>query len=113
MRARETLVPGGWVLYEPGFVRSSGALMEALLAVLPLRAETLRVAGRDVLTPRLVSWHGDPGTSYAYSGSRFEPGPWPAVLDVLRAQLAEVGVFNSMLATAATLSASTLTTSPS
>jgi alkylated DNA repair dioxygenase AlkB len=97
MRARETFGPGGWVLYEPGFVPASGQLMGALLETLPLKAEALHLYGRDVLTPRLVSWHGDLGASYAYSGSRFEPSPWPDVVGSTRERLREIGEFNSML----------------
>jgi alkylated DNA repair dioxygenase AlkB len=97
VRAREQLAPGGWLLYEPGFVPASGQLMESLLKVLPLQPAVLRIGGREVLTPRLVSWHGDPGTSYAYSGSRFEPGAWPEALASLRALLTDIGDFNSML----------------
>jgi alkylated DNA repair dioxygenase AlkB len=74
--------------------------MEALRATLPLRQEELRFAGKEVRTPRLVSWHGDPGASYAYSGRRFDPAPWtPELLAVKERVDSAVGVrFNSVLA---------------
>jgi len=46
--------------------------------------ETVRVYGKNHLTPRLVSWYGDPGASYAYSGIFHQPRPWTAVLRALR-----------------------------
>jgi alkylated DNA repair dioxygenase AlkB len=101
---RWALGDGGWVLHAPGFVASHGedhqALMERLLASLPLRQETVHVAGRSHPTPRLTSWHGDPGCAYAYSGRVFEPEPWTEELARLRDRLTPLcGVrFNSVLA---------------
>jgi alkylated DNA repair dioxygenase AlkB len=34
--------------------------------------------------PRLVAWHGDPGTAYTYSGTLHEPLPWTPVLQSIR-----------------------------
>ena len=49
--------------------------------------------------PRLTSWHGDPGCSYAYSGRLFHPAPWTPELAALRDRLiaAEGCAFNSVL----------------
>ena len=98
--ARRDLADDAWVALLEGFVRNDATVMEALRATLPLRQETLRFVGKEVRTPRLVSWHGDPGASYAYSGRRFEPAPWtPALLAVKERVDAVVGVrFNSVLA---------------
>ena len=39
--------------------------------------------GKRMLQPRLVAWQGDPGKSYRYSGSTWEPDPWsPSVLEI-------------------------------
>lgn len=97
---REDLEGGGWITFEEGFVSDDEAAMAALLDELPLRQETIVIFGREVLTPRLTSWHGDPGASYAYSGRRFEPEPWTPGLAHLRDALeAEAGLrFNSALA---------------
>ena len=56
--------------------------------------------GRMVDSPRLSSWIGDAGTSYVYSGARFEPRPWhPALLQLRRELQSLLGVdFNSVLA---------------
>jgi alkylated DNA repair dioxygenase AlkB len=60
----------------------------------------IRLFGREVDSPRLSCWIGDPGTDYTYSRARFEPRPWPAVLRSLRDRLQlDVGErFNSVLA---------------
>ncbi|GAB5541235.1 MAG: alpha-ketoglutarate-dependent dioxygenase AlkB [Sandaracinaceae bacterium] len=96
----ETRFGDGWVRLREGFVPDHAALMETLRATLPLRAETLVLFGREVTTPRLTSWHGDPGCVYRYSGRRFAPAPWTDALAALRARLREAcGVdFNSVLA---------------
>lgn len=88
--------PDGEVLYKPGFVEDAG-LMDRLRETLPLKQEALRIFGSSVLTPRLVSWHGDPLASYSYSGSRFAPLPWPEAVSDLRTKLGAFGEFNSML----------------
>jgi alkylated DNA repair dioxygenase AlkB len=97
---RRELSDGGWISFYEGFVAEHEALMERLVKSLPMRVETVRVAGRAHPTPRLTSWHGDPGCSYAYSGRVFEPEPWTDALAQLRAALEPAcGVrFNSVLA---------------
>lgn len=76
---------GGELLYWPAFVPGDEALMARLLAVLPLRAERVRVRGRWHEQPRRVSWHG-PGP-YTYSGLTLQPDPWCEELLALRARL--------------------------
>ncbi|MCC6623734.1 MAG: alpha-ketoglutarate-dependent dioxygenase AlkB [Deltaproteobacteria bacterium] len=61
--------------------------MDKLLDELPLVQETIVIAGTRYPTPRLTSWHGDPGATYRYSGRTFEPGPWTPTLAALLARL--------------------------
>lgn len=98
--SKQDLPPNGWIALVHAFVPEHHALMHPLVASLPLKSERLRILGRDVATPRLTSWHGDPGASYGYSGRHFDPNPWTADLDVVRDRLeALLGVrFNSVLA---------------
>jgi alkylated DNA repair dioxygenase AlkB len=98
--ARRDLGDGAWVAVLEAFVADDAALMERLRATLPLGPQTIRLAGRDVLSPRLVSWHGDPHAHYRYSGRTFTPKPWTPELLSLKARVdAAVGVaFNSVLA---------------
>jgi alkylated DNA repair dioxygenase AlkB len=93
---------GAWYLHRAGFVSpfETAALLADLQATLPLRVETLRILGREVPTPRLTAWMGDPGCAYRYSGRTFEPAPFtPALLD-LRARLFTLlgADFNTVLA---------------
>lgn len=76
------------------------ALLQALLETVPWENHRIRIFGREVASPRLSCWIGDPGARYIYSGSRFEPRPWTPVLDELRARVSQAcGVtFNSVLA---------------
>jgi alkylated DNA repair dioxygenase AlkB len=76
------------------------ALFEALRAAVPWDVHRIRMFGRVVDSPRLSCWIGDPGTGYRYSGTHFEPNPWPVALRPIRARLAEeLRIdFNSVLA---------------
>lgn len=84
-----TLEDGGWLAYDPMFIARDDDLMATFLTTLPLKQEVLKIVGRTVPTPRLTSWHGDPGTAYTYSRRRFEPLPWTEALDNLRNRVSE------------------------
>lgn len=90
-----------WIELWDGVVADpDGSLLRRLVDELPLAQETYRMGAREIASPRLVSWHGDPGTGYAYSGVRHEPAPWTPTLAGLRRRVEEVtGLrFNSVLA---------------
>lgn len=76
------------------------ALFGALMATVPWETHRIRMFGKEVDSPRLSCWIGDPGASYVYSHTRFEPRPWPAMLQALRPRIdAAAGVaMNSVLA---------------
>jgi len=71
-----------------------------LEAELPLMVERYFIHGREVPSPRLVSWHGDPGSGYAYSGVHHEPVAWTPGLSEVRARIHDATglTFNSVLA---------------
>src|SRR5437016_10675124 len=98
-QAKRDLGDGAWVALLDDFVPGDVSVMETLRATLPLKQESIRLAGKDVRTPRLVSWHGDPDARYAYSGRTFEPAAWtPDLLAVKQRVDATVGAsFNSVL----------------
>ncbi len=91
---------GAWLALHLDVWPDHEALRDALAEELPLRQETVRVAGRTWPTPRLVSWHGDPGCSYGYSGRVFEPAPWTPGLSAVHERVAALtgARFNSVLA---------------
>ena len=76
------------------------ALFAALRDEIAWETHRIRLFGREVDSPRLSSWIGDPDATYTYSRTRFEPRPWPDALSTIRARLrSETGVdFNSVLA---------------
>lgn len=97
---RVELCPGAWLDFWPTAVDDHEGWLERLRGELPLGQETYRIAGRTVSAPRLVSWHGDPGTDYVYSGVRHMPEAWTPALAALRERVERVtGLrFNSVLA---------------
>lgn len=75
-------------------------LMAQLLEHVEWEIHRIRMFGRFLDSPRLSSWIGDPDATYRYSGTPFEPRPWPLPLLPLRDRLSEeLGTsFNSVLA---------------
>jgi len=102
MALQSLALPGATLAVDPRWLASDAAdaLFAALRDTLPWQTHRLRLFGREVAAPRLSAWVGDPGARYRYSGTLFEPGPWPDALLPLREQLsAALGTqFNSVLA---------------
>ncbi|GAB2502935.1 alpha-ketoglutarate-dependent dioxygenase AlkB family protein [Lysobacter humi (ex Lee et al. 2017)] len=94
-------LPDADVRLEPGWLEpgAADALFAALLGEVPWRCHPVRLFGREVPSPRLSCWMGDPGAAYRYSGVRHLPEPWRPALAPLRTRLAaELGVaFDSVL----------------
>jgi alkylated DNA repair dioxygenase AlkB len=88
--------------FAPDFLPASraSALFEALREQIGWDTHRIRLFGREVASPRLSCWIGDPGASYVYSNARFEPRAWPKSLRALRAEVSEATgeEFNSVLA---------------
>lgn len=63
------------------------------------KRDVIDMYGKKVPLPRITSWYGDEGKSYAYSGIRSQPNPWNRGLSYIREQVEQVaGVrFNSVL----------------
>jgi alkylated DNA repair dioxygenase AlkB len=95
-------LPSADVVLQPRWLATeeADALLGALLATIPWETHHIRLFGRDVASPRLSCWIGDPGTGYTYSKTHFEPRPWPAALTALRSRVETAceARFNSVLA---------------
>ncbi|QDH71880.1 alpha-ketoglutarate-dependent dioxygenase AlkB [Lysobacter alkalisoli] len=80
--------------------RDAEALFHQLRDGIAWEVHRIRLFGRMHASPRLSCWIGDAGARYRYSGTLFEPHPWPEALLSVRARLRrELGVdFNSVLA---------------
>lgn len=82
---------------EPG---EADGLFDQLMATIAWETHRIRIYGREVDSPRLSCWIGDPDATYVYSRTRFEPHPWTPALAALRARVEEACAtrFNSVLA---------------
>lgn len=95
-------LPDADVALDPAWLpmAEADALFVALHACIPWTVHRVRLFGREVESPRLSCWIGDPDAVYRYSGMRHAPHPWLATLQPLRERLErETGArFNSVLA---------------
>lgn len=95
-------LPGAEVSLWPHWLAAAqaDALFAALRDGVAWEQYHIRLFGREVVSPRLSSWIGDPGAVYTYSRNRFEPQPWPMALVALRARVESAcdARFNSVLA---------------
>ena len=94
-------LPDGDALLVPRFLPESraDAYFERLLDVVDWEQHEIRIGGKNVASPRLSAWYGDPGASYSYSGLSLEPRPWLPVLRELKTQVEKASgrLFNSVL----------------
>jgi alkylated DNA repair dioxygenase AlkB len=59
-------------------------VLQRLINETPWRSETILMWGKQYLSPRLVAWYGDAGTTYFYSGTQHHPLDWTPLLSELR-----------------------------
>jgi alkylated DNA repair dioxygenase AlkB len=63
----------------------SDAYLAELLDRVDWTQHVIRIRGREVASPRLSAWYGDPDAHYSYSGLSLEPRPWlPVILELKR-----------------------------
>lgn len=95
-------LPGADVSIDAAWLQQSqaDALLAELRRSIPWSVHRIKLFGREVDSPRLSCWIGDPDARYAYSGTHFEPHPWPQALLPIRQRLADdIGTdFDSVLA---------------
>jgi alkylated DNA repair dioxygenase AlkB len=95
-------LPGADVRYAASWLTKDDAdtLLDRLLDEISWEQHRLLMFGREVSAPRLSCWIGDPGATYVYSRTRFEPRAWTSSLIPLRARLEQFcgARFNSVLA---------------
>ncbi|MBC6608401.1 alpha-ketoglutarate-dependent dioxygenase AlkB [Hymenobacter sp. BT188] len=95
------LLPDAEVLLDQHFLPPTEAeeLFQELFDTIPWRHEPIKLFGKEVMQPRLTSWHGDPAARYRYSGLSLEPQPWTPALQRLRQQVSNAAGadFNSVL----------------
>ncbi len=95
-------LPGAELRFAPDWLAraEADALLVSLRQGIPWQIHRIRLFGREVDSPRLSCWIGDEDAAYTYSGTRFQPHPWPGALLPVRQRLADEldGAFNSVLA---------------
>jgi alkylated DNA repair dioxygenase AlkB len=77
----------------------SDAYFAELLDLVDWTQHIIRIRGREVASPRLSAWYGDPDAHYSYSGLSLEPRPWLPVILELKTRVEAVcnAPFNSVL----------------
>ena len=82
-------LPGADLRLAPGWLPGdeADALFDRLRRDIPWECHRIRMFGREVDSPRLSCWIGDPEAVYTYSRTRFVPHPWSASLQPLRERL--------------------------
>lgn len=76
----------GEVFYFPGFYGPEESLdfYKRLQSEIPWKEEPITIFGKKIMQPRLISWHGDSGTFYKYSGLQLTPEPWTSSLEKIK-----------------------------
>lgn len=94
-------IPGAEIYYKSEFdlgVPPEGVLQKLIMET-PWKQENVSVWGKTFKQPRLVSWYGDSGKSYHYSGISLDPLPWTNLLSQIRLKVQDFAniTFNSVL----------------
>jgi alkylated DNA repair dioxygenase AlkB len=95
-------LPGAELSLWPSWLKPAEAdrLLAELMGSIAWETHRIRIYGREVDSPRLSCWIGDPDATYVYSHTRFEPHPWTPALTALRGRVEDACAtrFNSVLA---------------
>ncbi|MBV7529588.1 alpha-ketoglutarate-dependent dioxygenase AlkB [Chitinophaga sp. sic0106] len=87
--------------YFPGFMETTAALtlMHTLIDTVPWEQHLQRMYDKEVLTPRLTAWYGDPDKTYHMAGKTLQMHAWLPELQALREQITTTTghTFNSVL----------------
>ena len=100
-QTRNLLPEDGELFYLQSFIDvfESDSLFKLLQSEINWQEEKLKIYGKEVTVPRLVSWYGDVNARYYYSGVLHEPLPWIAPLSKLKEDVEQISGhrFNSVL----------------
>src|SRR5690606_4503130 len=91
----------GTLEYHPCFFTAAEAddLFRQLQEQVEWKQESMTLYGKPVPFPRLMAWHGDAGSAYAFSGGTYQPQPWLPPLLQIKQRIEPVAglTFNSVL----------------
>jgi len=98
---KRLLPHSGEVYYHPDFFSSeeSKFLFDQILETSNWRQQTIKLFGKTVMQPRLISFYGDEGISYTYSGLTLKGDIWTNALIQVKNKIEQVCdiKFNSAL----------------
>lgn len=87
--------------YTPGVfsVLESNFLLDKFITKVPWEQKIVKMYNKEVATPRLTAWYGDPGTNYSFTGLSLDPLPWTKELLMMKERVEELAEveFNSVL----------------
>lgn len=87
--------------YTPGLFSpaESDAYLNAFISTVPWAQKTVKMWDKQMLTPRLTAWYGDPQTNYAFTGLKLDPLPWTPELLAIKSLVEPLAgiTFNSVL----------------
>jgi alkylated DNA repair dioxygenase AlkB len=77
----------------------SNSFITTFIDTIPWLQRTVLMYGKDIITPRLTAWYGDAGSSYTFSGTKFDPLPWTDELLQIKQQVEKITAvtFNTVL----------------
>ncbi|MDB5145932.1 MAG: 2OG-Fe(II) oxygenase [Mucilaginibacter sp.] len=94
-------LPEHMLEYRPGLFNEEEGhyLMAQFIRETPWEQRRVKMWDKEMLTPRLTAWFGDPGTNYAFTGLKMDPLPWTEELLLVKSKVEPLaGIrFNSVL----------------
>jgi alkylated DNA repair dioxygenase AlkB len=94
-------LPKEMLEYIPGLFSAaeSDNYLDTFISTVPWEQKTVKMWDKQMLTPRLTAWYGDPQTNYAFTGLKLDPMPWTAELQAIKARVEPLAgvTFNSVL----------------
>jgi alkylated DNA repair dioxygenase AlkB len=86
---------GNVVIYENIFsTLEANQLLITLTEPLSWQQEYIRIFGKNILCPRLITWYGDPGVNHIYSGNPHVSSGWPPSLVMLKNKIQNIAKAN-------------------
>ena len=79
--------------------KESDSFLKTFIRTIPWEQRLVKMWDKELLTPRLTAWYGDPNTDYSFTGLKLDPMPWTDELLQIKAKVEPMaGIkFNSVL----------------
>jgi alkylated DNA repair dioxygenase AlkB len=79
--------------------KESDYFLQTFISTMPWEQKLVKMWDKEMLTPRLTAWYGDPNTNYSFTDLKLDPMPWTTELLQIKAKVEPIaGIkFNSVL----------------